>query len=73
MPVLFRNVQVFHWLVEDRVDYIEVTPSVSRLAHVRIVSFLLALLVRLLLHAAPLCSRPHVQPPECCLWHSTCC
>jgi hypothetical protein len=38
-------VQVFHWLVEDRVDYIEVTPSVSRLAHARIVSFLLALLV----------------------------
>jgi hypothetical protein len=39
--------QVFHWLVEDRVDYIEVTPSVSRLAHVRIVSFLLVLLVRI--------------------------
>lgn len=38
--------QVFHWLVEDRVDYIEVTPSVSRLAHVRIVSFLMVLLVR---------------------------
>lgn len=37
--------QVFHWLVEDRVDYIEVTPSVSRLAHARIVSFLLVLLV----------------------------
>lgn len=39
-------VQVFHWLVQDRVDYIEVTPSVSRLAHTRIVSFLVVLLVR---------------------------
>jgi E3 ubiquitin-protein ligase synoviolin len=46
MPLLLHNVQVFHWLVEDRVDYIEVTPSVSRWAHVRIVSFLLVLLVR---------------------------
>lgn len=44
MFTVLTFVKVFHWLVEDRVDYIEVTPSVSRLAHVRIVSFLLVLL-----------------------------
>ncbi len=38
-------IKVLHWLVQDRVDYIEVTPSVSRLQHVRIVSFMLVLLV----------------------------
>lgn len=37
-------VKVFHWLVQDRVDYIEVTPSVSRLSHARIVTFMLVLL-----------------------------
>jgi E3 ubiquitin-protein ligase synoviolin len=31
--------------VQDRVDYIEVTPSVSRLAHARIVTFMTVLLV----------------------------
>eukprot|EP00775_Hariotina_reticulata_P002990 gene2990-3273_t len=44
MFTILTFVKVFHWLVQDRVDYIEVTPSVSRLAHVRIVSFLLVLL-----------------------------
>ncbi len=39
-------VKVLHWLVQDRVDYIEVTPSVSRLQHLRIVSFMSVLLVR---------------------------
>ena len=38
--------QVFHWLVQDRVDYVETTPDVSRLAHARIVLFMGFLLVR---------------------------
>lgn len=60
-------VQVFHWLVEDRVDYIEVTPSVSRLAHVRIVSFLLVLLVR---HTGCMAPRTtlKLQPVQTVLW-----
>ena len=39
-------VKVFHWLVQDRVDYIEVTPAVSRWQHARIVAFLAVLWVR---------------------------
>ena len=39
-------VKVMHWLVQDRVDYVEVTPSVSRLTHVRLVALMSALLVR---------------------------
>eukprot|EP00197_Chlamydomonas_leiostraca_P001433 CAMPEP_0202888406 /NCGR_PEP_ID=MMETSP1391-20130828/43168_1 /ASSEMBLY_ACC=CAM_ASM_000867 /TAXON_ID=1034604 /ORGANISM="Chlamydomonas leiostraca, Strain SAG 11-49" /LENGTH=784 /DNA_ID=CAMNT_0049571707 /DNA_START=64 /DNA_END=2418 /DNA_ORIENTATION=- len=38
-------IKVLHWLVQDRVDYIEVTPSISRLQHLRIVSFMSLLLV----------------------------
>ena len=38
-------VKALHWLVQDRVDYVEVTPSVSRLQHLRLVSFMSALLV----------------------------
>lgn len=67
--------QVFHWLVEDRVDYIEVTPSVSRLAHVRIVSFLLVLLVRmqdcravLLGRKRAACSAPRCAVLTSCVW-----
>lgn len=41
-PCLFR--QVLHWLVQDRVDYVEVTPSVSIWQHIRIVSFMAVLL-----------------------------
>ncbi|KAF5838890.1 hypothetical protein DUNSADRAFT_1980 [Dunaliella salina] len=37
-------VKVLHWLVQDRVDYIEVSPSVTALQHLRIASFLLLLL-----------------------------
>ncbi|CAL5228388.1 g11511 [Coccomyxa viridis] len=33
-------IKVFHWLVQDRVDYIETTPHVSRLHHLRIVTFM---------------------------------
>ncbi|KAE8212079.1 hypothetical protein CF327_g4235 [Tilletia walkeri] len=32
--------KVFHWLSEDRVDYMEQTPSVSKLFHVRMISML---------------------------------
>jgi E3 ubiquitin-protein ligase synoviolin len=38
-------VKVLHWLVQDRVDYIEVSPSVSYLQHVRISSLLTLLMV----------------------------
>jgi len=36
MFTLLTFVKVFHWLVQDRVDYIEVTPTVSRLQHLRL-------------------------------------
>ena len=45
MFTLLTFVKVFHWLVQDRVDYIEVTPTVSRLQHLRIVSFMVVLMV----------------------------
>ena len=38
--------QVYHWLLQDRVDYIESTPVVSQLHHVRILAFMALLLVR---------------------------
>lgn len=40
-----RVLQVFHWLVSDRVEYLETTPAGSRLQHIRIVAFMLLLLV----------------------------
>ncbi len=49
MFVILTIVKIFHWLVQDRVDYIETTPQVSRLAHARIVAFMDVLLVRKLL------------------------
>lgn len=39
-------VKVFHWLVQDRVEYMETTPATSRLVHLRIVSFMAVLVVR---------------------------
>jgi hypothetical protein len=48
-------VKVFHWLVQDRVDYVEVTPAVSRLAHARVVAFLLMLLVSARRRACSMC------------------
>ena len=48
-------VKVLHWLVQNRVDYIEVTPTVSRLQHVRIVSFMSFLLVSHQRSAITLC------------------
>jgi E3 ubiquitin-protein ligase synoviolin len=37
-------VKSLHWLAQKRVDYIETTPSVPMLSHVRIVSFMVFLL-----------------------------
>ena len=45
MFVLLSFVKIFHWLVADRVDFIETTPNVTRLQHARIVAFTLVLLV----------------------------
>ena len=45
MFTILTFIKVFHWLVQDRVDFIETTPSVSRLHHFRIVSFMCLLLV----------------------------
>lgn len=38
-------IKVLHWLVQDRVDYIEVSPSVSWLHHLRIIAFMTVLVV----------------------------
>ncbi len=56
----------FHWLAEDRVDFMERSPSISMLFHVRVVSLnlLLALLdVQFILHAytSTLTKGPSVQ------------
>ncbi|KAG2482343.1 hypothetical protein HYH03_018731 [Edaphochlamys debaryana] len=37
-------IKVMHWLVQDRVDYVEVTPTISILGHARIVLFMALLL-----------------------------
>lgn len=46
MFVTLTFIKVFHWLVQDRVDYLETTPTVSRLHHLRITSFICLLGVR---------------------------
>lgn len=38
-------IKSLHWLAQKRVEYIETTPTVPRLSHVRIVSFMVFLLV----------------------------
>ena len=45
MFTILTFVKVFHWLVQDRVDYIETSPNVSRLQHFRIIAFMTLLLV----------------------------
>lgn len=45
MFVILSFIKIFHWLVQDRVDFIETTPNVSRLQHLRIVAFMGFLLV----------------------------
>lgn len=38
-------VKILHWLVQDRVDYVEVTPNVSSLQHMRLIALMSTLLV----------------------------
>ncbi|CAD5181954.1 unnamed protein product [Musa acuminata subsp. malaccensis] len=38
-------IKALHWLAQKRVEYIETTPSVSPLSHMRIVSFMIFLLI----------------------------
>ncbi|KAG6472858.1 ERAD-associated E3 ubiquitin-protein ligase HRD1-like isoform X1 [Zingiber officinale] len=38
-------IKALHWLAQKRIEYIETTPSVSMLSHVRIVSFMFFLLI----------------------------
>jgi E3 ubiquitin-protein ligase synoviolin len=38
-------VKALHWLAQKRVEYIETTPSVPMLSHIRIVSFMAFLLI----------------------------
>eukprot|EP00850_Spirogloea_muscicola_P000489 SM000002S05569 [mRNA] locus=s2:955123:958151:- [translate_table: standard] len=38
-------IKIFHWLCQKRVEYMETTPSVSSLSHVRIVTFMALLLL----------------------------
>jgi hypothetical protein len=45
MFVVLSLVKVLHWLVQGRVDFLETTPHVPRLAHARISALLLGLLV----------------------------
>jgi len=45
MFTVLTFIKVFHWLLQDRVDFIETTPSVSRMHHLRIISFMFLLLV----------------------------
>eukprot|EP00887_Chlorella_sp_A99_P001286 scaffold14.g1286.t1 len=40
MFVALSFVKVCHWLVQDRVDFMETAPDVSRLAHLRITAFM---------------------------------
>jgi E3 ubiquitin-protein ligase synoviolin len=52
--VVLSFVKIFHWMVQDRVDFIETTPNVSRGQHARIVAFIALLIaadVALLRHA----------------------
>ena len=46
MFTVLTFIKVFHWLVQDRVDYIETVPTLSRLHHLRILTFMALLLVR---------------------------
>ena len=48
-------VKVFHWLIQDRINYIQTESSITPLQHLRIVSFLSILTVRFL--SRGMCSR----------------
>lgn len=43
---LLAFIKVLHWLLQDRLEFLETTPHVSRRQHARIVAFLMFLLVR---------------------------
>ncbi|KAF3602023.1 hypothetical protein F2Q69_00038189 [Brassica cretica] len=45
LVVTLLLIKALHWLAQKRVEFIETTPNVSKLAHVRIVSFMAFLLV----------------------------
>ncbi|KAJ0238496.1 ERAD-associated E3 ubiquitin-protein ligase HRD1A [Hirschfeldia incana] len=45
LVVTLLLIKALHWLAQKRVEFIETTPNVSRLAHVRIVSFMVFLFV----------------------------
>lgn len=45
MITVLLFIKAFHWLAQKRVEYIETTPSVPRLSHLRIVSFMVLLLI----------------------------
>ena len=44
MVTVLLFIKAFHWLAQKRVEYIETTPSVSRLSHFRIITFMALLL-----------------------------
>lgn len=44
--VAMSFLKIYHWLLSDRVDYLETSANVSILTHVRLTSFGLLLLVR---------------------------
>ncbi|XP_013624843.1 PREDICTED: ERAD-associated E3 ubiquitin-protein ligase HRD1A [Brassica oleracea var. oleracea] len=45
LVVTLLLIKALHWLAQKRVEFIETTPNVSKIAHVRIVSFMAFLLV----------------------------
>ena len=69
MFTILTFIKVFHWLVQDRVDFIETTPAISRLSHVRVISFMFLLLVRHRLHTQKLGPAEHCLP---CFEHQSC-
>ncbi|KAG1658808.1 hypothetical protein FOA52_003339 [Chlamydomonas sp. UWO 241] len=40
MFAVLMFVKIMHWLVQDRVDYVEVTPNVSALQHLRLIALM---------------------------------
>ena len=61
MFVILTFVKVLHWLVQDRVDYIETTPTISRLHHLRIISFMNLLLVSCFCKIVQACFVHHMR------------
>lgn len=55
MFTVLTFVKVFHWLVQDRLDYMAVAQQVTRLQHARIAAFMVLLLVSEWVGSAPCC------------------